>query len=677
MYIKRKAIFISSIFLICLLAQCSGLIKPSSAQVSSTLVRSRVQYGYWEITPVIDNILKDWSVSLSTSVSGGTVSAGSNPTYLNPQIFASRKDTTIDPDGNQYSFWTTKSAVSIGLPSANRNCQIYRSAPATNFALGEVYLSDYQGNHWSRLGYNNFTSAMSSLANWQIIQNYEQNTTYVYREIPYSFKVCFWTQGMAHYTTAPTNAWLFRYYYQSDDWFNGIDGAVFQPDKSYKMYYDFCNASYVDTLPVTAMLDLKIIAPLWTSSATQTIQSPDGTWKANYDNTWIGMLGAKVSGIHGGIIDASIDPSTVQGTVDQGATATARKTPDNYTGSRGQTAVIEPVPSQTAVAGSGTSKPAFTNTANPTQQAVPSGLPDGAIAKVTTNGGFPNVVADNIVLDPDVYESYFLSASTAQGAVLGQYQDEYLVQWNSSYYDPRNPSTLLNQYSSANANYINQTIISDIKNVDRTYSSSLSLDKDIPNELDVTLGATMRPALHSWYKNVHWTEKDVSRIAGFFGDQHFDITQNDNVLKVLAGQEVINVYITYTITFTVVMIDKYNQQRIPSTNLFAGDDLYAWVKQQLHNNSYEEYWNWQYQMYSVGGSTANVVLIIGVVAIVALWIYWFYTAYKTASRSGGHTKFWREFTNHWIMKLVITAIVIVLIIVLPLIMALFNIFRIF
>jgi len=669
---KLKSLFLFTLFLISTLS----IIPTSNGQeIEIELLRQRIQYGYWEITPVIENILTDWTVAEGTWLAGYAEEGSGFATLSQEQAIA--RSYIIDPDSNQYTSWRNRSAKNIGTVGEQIFSNIYSSAPPVGFAIGQIYLSDWSGKHWSQVSsssneplYDNFTQAIDNLAEWDTIINYEKNTTHIYREIPYSLKICFWTQGTADYTTETMSIPLLDYYHQDD--FLGLWGqgdAYYVPEASYEGYFDYVKESYVDIEPVTANLNLKIIAPLWTQSATQIIETPDGQMTAVYDNTWIGFLDAKVTDINGGHIDPSIPPTPAgqaEGIVDGGTIAPPPDEPEIYSsGSTQQT--ITPAPSKAGLQDTTIqTDPSSQRETLPPSNSFPADQSYGDISDY----GFPDISEGGLVEDPKFYESYFIAASQAMGASLGNVQGDYLVSWNDSY---QSLGLIVDgvgslqelEYAQAQANYINSTIIQEISDVDRQYSSDLALDREIPNSLDITLGATLKPALHTWFTDIEWVYKKFASEMVTLGGRHTNLKETaTNVISVLSGQEVINVYISYTVTFTTVMIDRYDLERTPATNRWSSDDLNPYIKHQLHNNTYDGgRYEFQIEYFDLAGTSNWITIAVWGLAV-GLWVFWIYRAYKK-SRPPSRTSFFGELKSGIIKKLIITlAIVIVVPIVL-------------
>jgi hypothetical protein len=652
MYKHRKILFIISLFL--LMTFISTPKSEGQGPVSTTILRQRVQYGYWEVTPVISNILTDWRVATGTW-SGSRIDIMGNYKTITQQQ-AANHDYLIDPDGDTFTLWQTRKAIDLGAYNTSFIANMYTSAPPVGFSVGHMYLSDANGIHWSKADgekYTNLSAAADGLSIWHVIPNYTTNKTYVYRQIPYSMKVCFWTQGVATYNYKSSYLPLLDYWWQdsalgAEVW--GYGSSYFKPDRSYGYTFDWVNESYLEMSPVKVGLNLEILAPLWTAQATQLIQSPDGSWQAKYDDSWIGIIDAKLSNIYGGYVDPTI-PATpagkTSGLVDGGQTGPAPTTPEIYTSGNKQQ-VITPAPSQAGTQGAN-----FTEDPDVTQGAIPySTIPDSDETNIAgaAPAGFPAVTSGGLVQDPKYYESYFLASSDAMGASLGNVQSEYIVQWNDTNYQSltglRDGSGNIQNinYNNANASYINSAIRNEITNVDRQYASDLALSVDIPNKYDITLGATLKPALHSWYTELDWVYKRYSSYMVTFGGRKHATEVHTNVVNILSGQEIINVFIQFTITCQIAIVDRYNNTRVPGANQYTDDDLTPWVKLNLHNNTYSETAEWYVTYYGDARDlfAGSFWLIFGVL----LLYFVAYKAYQKRKRyrlaEGGGQLSWME-----------------------------------
>ncbi len=683
---QLKGVFLLSLFL---LMPLQFLIPTTFGQGEVELIQQRIQYGHWEINPVINNVLTDWRVARS---SGGVPFA----TWVTPSASdVNMLNYIIDPDGvqkSQYRFFQQRQAADTEpQQGVSAKTNIYSSSPAVGFSVGQVYLSDYNGNHWSRLGYQNFTDAGDKLTNLRTIINPIRNATYIYREVPYSVKVCFWTQGKATYTYAPGGAIELFKLTKEREWALGQWDTV----SSYKMNWEYMNASWVDIDEVTAQLKMSIQAPLFTQQATRQIAAPDGSFTALYNDTWIGFIDAHVSKIDGGPIDTSLDlPAALEG-VNRPINATAEgssgdskmnlgsgPTGDVYTPSGGAAQqVVTPTVSQvgeTQNSGSPENIDAASSAGNPQTNSVDRGNL-GFIGTSSLNSaqvgtyvaaayGFPAPnnsrlldARNPIINDPNTQQSYFLSSNYAVGAQIGSAANKYVIRFNQSpEFDP--VSGTFTPTLSGNSNWINAEIRSQITEVNRQYSTDLALDRDIPNDLTFTLSATMQPGLHTWYKRINWDHKSFHQdwLLHFWeGGVSYAAPalkeQSTGVLKVINGQEVINVYMTYTITFTVVLIDRYNIKKAPATNVWATDQLDPWVKQQLHDDYYDEYYEYNVEFF--GGQGYFGIIFWAVFGIIM--VFHVIRAYNDGDRKAGKKSFY-EALGKWkgiLIKVVIAFIV--------------------
>lgn len=725
MYTKSKLLLILSLFLLTMFTTIT--IPPTQAQVSATLIRQRVQYGYWEIVPVIDNILTDWSVasghydkskSGSQAIDEGTIvwtykdEIKRNPWKINARNYI------IDPDGNTYNEaegrdaakfaesllvanplpprpsgypsdapWTWKEAEKFGYapyaPSQQSyTTQIYRGCPPVGFSVGNVYLSDPFGIHWSDANngaYPNTSAAIDALADWEVIPNYARNTTYIYREIPYSMKVCFWTQGYSDIPDQqPSEQFLLQGFFHQDSWGReawGIGAPYWVPSKSAYAKFFWVNESYIDADPVTANLNLKVMAPLWTARATDIIRSPSGDYLALYNDTWVGFLDARITNIYGGLVDPLVpapptgySPGNIQGVSTAPPPSVGDAPTQDYTKTVGsRTEKVTPTPSQAGVDAKDTYSPtqptgvsssfASSTTFSPEELvAIQDNTVVGRANDIPQEGdgqaftGFPEVVEGNIVLDPNYYEPYWLAASLAQGAALGNTQDVYLLEWSNQSF--AGLAALTNgigdlqyiNYLNAQANFVNHTaILSDITGTDRQYAEDLALDRDMPNVLDISLGATMKPAVHTWFKNIRWIYKEFGDQVWNYGDRHTQLrSKADNIIQVLAGQELLNVFMIFTITFTVVVVDRYNHEFVPGVNKYAGKDLIPWIKMQLHNNTYTETYEWSEVFFGWSGLFPQTFWLLFLVFVGYFLFYRAYNERKYAREKFGKTLGWLD-----------------------------------
>jgi hypothetical protein len=753
MHRKAKILFIIPLFL---LSVFTVLPSTSHAQQQQVLTRQTIQYGYWEIVPVIQNILTDWTVAKGTFYgTKGIVDEGTARITVDPYVAATTRNYLIDPDGNNYDSWESrpgaKQASNIYIPKtedeawaeilapvppaqreaakaamlAQKNdvwywamkkgvspytlltytaadslfrTNIYRSAPATGFSIGNVYLSDSFGNHWSIADggiYPNISAAVDNLAYWQVIPNYEKGVTYVYRKIPYSVKLCFWTQGYADIPkTQPSDSFLLQGFYYQDgfagNWW-GIDSPYWVQSKTAVASFDWVNESYIDADPVTTNLNFEILAPLWTSRATEIIQSPNGDYQATFNNTWIGFLDAYISNIEGGLINPDINIPDPPPQMKRKITGTVDGLPDIYITSAPSTAeviqqgnrrqVVTPAPSQAGVTEQVVRDP---KTDSGTQSAnwQSSSFTDeerGAIENdlvLTDDGlvwrGFPDLVEGNLVQDPDYYEPYYLAATLAEGASLGNIQEEYVQIWGNQTY--QSLAALTNgqgnlqyvNFVDAQANYVNYTIIkSDTTQVNRQYAEDIPLSLDIPNTLKLSIGATLKPAVHTWYKDITWVYKEFGDQVWGIGDRHTQLRNKaENIISVLSGQEILNVYMTFTITFTVVVIDRYDNSFVPGTNRYAGWDMAPWIKTNLHDNTYDETYEWYQTFYSTWPSIFGrwFWIIFGIVFLIS-WYRGASGKKSLAERlTGGAKVKWTDVLIEALPRALIMAFIIALII---------------
>lgn len=717
MYKKSKLLLIIALFLLTMFTTIT--IPPSHSQVSATLVRQRVQYGYWEIVPVVDNILTDWSVSAghfdksksgSQAIDEGTVAWNYAQELLRNPWKAQARNYIIDPDGNTFTAaeqrdaakyaeslripnplpprpsgypsdapWTWKEAEKFGyepyhISNQQYITQIYRGTPAVGFSVGNVYLSDPYGIHWSDANngaYPNVSAAVDALADWEVIPNYAKNVTLVYREIPYSMKICFWTQGYVDIPDKqPSETFLLQGFDHQDSfgyqaW--GIGDPYWVPGKTATAHFDWVNESYIEADPVTANLNLQVIAPLWTARATNIIKSPNGDFQAIYNDTWVGFLDAYISNIYGGPVDPTIpDPPTgySSGNIQGVSTAPPAQilpapTQDQTKTSGSRQEKVTPAPSQAGVDARDTYDPnadtsmdaAFQSTQTfDTSElgAIQSDQVVAADGSVWT--GFPKLTTGGLVDDPKYYEPYWLAASLAQGASLGNVQEEYVLDWGNETY--QGLAALVQgvgdiqrlNYLNAQANYINHTkILSDISDNNRQYAEDLALSADIPNVLDISLGATMKPAVHTWYENVRWVYKEFGDQVWSFGNRETRLKDKaDNTIQVIGGQEIINVFMTFTVTFTVVIIDRYNNEIVPGTNPYAGKDLIPWIKMQLHNNTYTETYEWSEVFFGWSGLFPQTFWLLFLVFIGYFLFYRAYNERKYAREKFGKTLGWLD-----------------------------------
>ncbi|MBW1931587.1 MAG: hypothetical protein ACTSRL_14380 [Candidatus Helarchaeota archaeon] len=705
MYRKRKTLFLLSLFIF---LPFLNLPVTYTQYIPASVERPRVQYGYWEIVPVIKDLSRDWWVGVGTYYKDtnyvDTNSIQQIKTLTDDQI--ARGVWLIDPDGDNY----LRNETRIGLDSGTARvavqpppdvvnyyqyisdpkswgsqhpdeptpemppdywlyvhgdknyCEytlhsrltnapesyvttIHRSAPPVGFAVGAVYPSTWNGIHWKRAGnggYDNLTEALDDISTTITIPNYATGETYIYRQLYYSMKVTFWTQGVVkQQTKAQTDDYLMAYFYQPDGWPGcGCDGTYFVEDKSYKGRFEWLKESFVEAEPVIAGLSMTMEAPLWTSRATEMIQTPDGDYKAYYNNTWIGFLGAEVTDITGGHINPSVAPPTPeryltnplwQNTIDRGILRPAPEsdevidktlvTPAPDSEARRGTAVDTP-PNPTAVSPTGTTNydPVYDSSryggAYSVLLADYADLPIDAIWK-----GFPKVVSSGtLVQDPKFYEPYFLASLQGLGGQIGQldpnwknkymagtsqnFVDSYQDTYARPFEDGSSQTLVPLDYQKAEANPIRATELTHLTSIPRQYAPSLALSQDIPNELSFTLTSVLKPALHSWTTNITWVYKEVTDAVTSFATRTQEVTRRDiEHWTVLSGQEILNVYMTYTLTFALAVIDRYNHQIVPTTNFYSGEQLDPWVKTILHNNTYNEHYEWYGEFYKPGVSS--------------------------------------------------------------------------
>jgi hypothetical protein len=709
MYKKFKLFFIIPLFILSLFT----LIPSTSHAQQQILTRQSIQFGYWEIVPAINNILTDWTVAKGVfSGTRGTVEGDTVRVTVDPYIAATTRNYIIDPDGDKYTEWESRPGVTQGkaanlyipkteaqlwdeilagvpadqkqaakdkLLSTNSNVwfwaaqrgiapytllgytaadslfrtHIYRSAPPVGFSVGNVYLSDPMGNHWSLADggiYPNVSTAVDYLADWQIIPNYEKDVTYIYREIPYSVKVCFWTQGYADIPkTQPSKSFLLQgFYYQDGGPIGfGSNAPYWIPSKTALASFDWVNESYIDADPVTANLNFEIIAPLWTSRASELIRSPNGDYQATFNNTWIGFLDAYISNIQGGLINPAVDVPDPPQSMRRGIVGTVDGLPNmEVTSARASAQVIQqgnrrqvvtPTPSQAGVTNRVERDPNIESTSTPGWQSTQFTTEEGGVIAAddfTSDDtgiryrGFPKILEGNLVADPNYYEPYFLSANLAMGSSIGNVQDEYITIWGNQTYQGvaglTNGKGTVQQlgFVNAQANYVNFTTIkSDVTNVNRKYAEDIPLSADIPNSQQLSIGATLKPAVHTWYKNINWIYKEFGDQVWSWNNRHTQLrTRGENTLSVVAGQEILNVWMTFTVTLTVAVIDRYDNDFVPGTNKYAGWDMTPWIKMNLHGNTYDEKYEWTQEFYSTWPSIfGNWFWIIFGVAFAILW----------------------------------------------------------
>jgi hypothetical protein len=691
---KRNSIAIVFLYITILFM---GLPTIATAQEEQDILEAqRVQFGYWEIVPVVENILDDWKVSVGTYTGGavgsfGTVEEGTGFTTLR-DVYGGTEPLNwlIDPDGSNYVWsgekeakfsenlkrqktreelitellatdggdheggqdwdpedlegasdgtlfdWASDAGIDPILTRVQTGegpiiTDIYKSAPPVGFSVGNVYLSDAFGNHWSKveggLFEDNYTQAVDSLSFLRVVPNYQKNISYIYREVPYSMKVCFWTQGIADFAPEVTedSYLVMGWYYQAESWFFGKIGferPYWIPSKTASASFQWVPEVRVEALPVTVGLDLDVIAPLWTARATEIIETPDGTYQALYNNTWIGFAGATITHIDGGIIDPSLpsipNAQPIDPTGKTAGTDTANfnnqiapETSELFSTDPNKAQKVTPAPSTQArdtaagfdtQATDGATDSWMYNNFNSDEVGSIMSVFDGE-----GNRGLPRLVEGGLVADIDVFEPYWLAASQAQESAMGNVQNVYTTSANGDYEDSWNNYQTITgieqgdgnvgilDYTNADANYIDHTQVeSDFVEVDRQYSDSLALSLDMPNRLSLKLGATMKPAVHSWYRALDWTEAT-------FRDQVWSINNREvrreggrNTIEVLAGMEVLNVYMTYTVTFNVIILDRYDHGFTPGVNRYTGDELAPWVKTILHDNYYNETYSWEF-----------------------------------------------------------------------------------
>lgn len=678
----QAALLITLSFL--LLFMSSSFVTNIHAQ---ELVQQRVRFGYWEIVPAINNILTDWKASVGTFYSvSGSVSEGTSFVDL-AEIYKGAKPTNwfIDPDRNSWTqtgtkvstysenlvqvksrdqiltelkglydpnMWPTLEGYSTDYlfqiatktwdlsPTQTRTqmglgpitTEIWQSAPPVGFSVGNVYMSDAFGNHWSKINNGefkyNYTKAIDTLSYMRVIPNYQRNVTYIYREIPYSMKITFWTQGQAYFAPAVSQSYLLMdWWYQDRGWFFGTIGSgapYYVPSKTASASFQYVPKISVEALPVTFNLDFDVIAPLWTAQATNIIKTPDGNYKALYNNTWIGFAGATITQIAGGLVDPTIpsiqnvQPIQVEGSfygVDTATTPPPTAAPANselfYT-SPTNSQKVTPAPSQQAsnTAGSYATNPQSTVSTFVNSPAFSDYERVGILGAEDANThqfGIPQVSEGGLVSDPDIYEPYWIASAQAQESALASVENVYKTsvngEYNASYgiyqaisgLDSGQGTISTVDYSKATAQSVDHTKIeSDIVNVDRQYAEDLALSLDMPNTLHLTLGATMKPAIHSWYRNIDWTYATYRDQVWSFNNEEVKREGSQNTIEILAGMEVFNVYVTYTLTFNVIVIDRYNHDFVPGTNRYTGDGLAPWIKTLFHYNYYNESLAWQY-----------------------------------------------------------------------------------
>jgi len=708
---KPKTLFL---FFILTVAIFLPIITVANAQedVELGLIRRKIRYGYWELAPTIDNIKTDWSVEWQGKVYKlGDVRS-------DEEII--RGLYTIDPDGDTYHWLKNKSAsttASAGYavtPGSVKEkvTQIHSSAPEVAFSVGQVYLSDASGIPWYKLGYENFTQAAQYLSNTIAVTNYIQNKTYVYRQIPYSFRVCFWTLGTATVNEAIGTHKIYSYEMEKTGrvlWNFGtfpVGKQEYKEMDSYYVQYAWADKTYVDVDPIECNLQINIEAPLFTSFATQRIETPYGTTFL-YNNSWIGIVDATVQNIQGGAIDPNFPTTETYA----------------YTGPTGQSILVKTgeVKSNLGVA-SRTSPPDLEQYTVGTQKQTiqPSVVAEEPIAldnivPSANYGGFSNiqsaygdyspngVSASNAqtdyvarqtssigasatggvvgrpkgwlgayeYADPNYWDAYYVATSQATGASLGNPQDLYVVQWNASQeFDPETSKFYDFDYEGASANYVNRQIINEITSdqIDRQYSDVMALDVEIPNSLALTLGAKMQPALHTYTRTINVHEQVWRQEYKCFGGGWQTpgiLKEADYTFEVIKGQEVVNVFCTYTITFTVVMIDKYGHD-IPLTNIRAGDGLTPFLDTIIHNDTGTDQYDYSVKL-TLWYENANTWTWVAWAIVGGLWAYWIYSAYRK-SKTDKTKSFFGHLRQGIIWKIIITAVVII---VVPMVLSIF------
>jgi hypothetical protein len=673
MYKKTKTTTILLLFLV--FSLITTIPFPlSHAQAAVELIRQRIQYGYWEVNPVIDNILSAWRIRDSELMQG-----------IGPWAYVTQQDAInsyylLDPDGNNiatvkpgtasssWHLYQDRSAFGKAIPSnikvSQNRTQIYSSAPKVGFSIGQVYLSNNQGTHWQDLGYSNFTNAMDNLVQTQTVVRYDTNATYVYRIIPYSVKVVFWTEGRAFvlptdvtHVTVP----LFKFTQEDGSW---VDATI-HTIQYYTVDLDFINRSFVEADEVTCQLDLSLEAPLYTSKATQLISTPDGGFKATYDNTWIGFMDLKVAKIEGGPIDTAFD-------VPQQVTGANVPIVANQTGSTNDPKIqYAPAPTtqtktykgseqvtQPGVPLTGETANSYSKPVNDYQSEDPYANPLDRVTPASGNGfdggtimnqwlaydGYGSFRKSNLIADPQTEQSYFLASPVAVGSLIGQKQNVFAIKYNTSAnpfleqeFDPRTGTFYPKTVGEITANSINTEVRSQLATADRQFSTDIALSADIPNKLDFTIGATMKPGIHTWFTNATVKYKQYHQDLRLWFEPYAtgyappELQRQDTFnLRLIQGQEVVNVYMAYTLTFNVAMVDRYNITQYPATNQYASDELNPWIKQKMHDNYYDEYYEYNVIMPWWAPYTNN--FWIGFLIGLGVILYWSYSKYNSMKK---------------------------------------------
>jgi len=709
---------VSLLIFIVLLTSVNIPAVPATAQ-KVTIAQEQLKYGYWEISPTIENVLDDFSVIAwyrnydptssnllepDESFSASATLGKYREMYAGEYGVSADNVYTIDPDGNGYHQWGNRagtwtssskwdtaystipfnvidtSAGNFGgdqqalldyidgktdpFPSMGQQVgpitQIFSSAPEVAFSIGDVYLSDKDGTHWSKLGYANMSEAARELSTTIPIVNNIQNTTYVYKQIPYSFKVLFWTLGDCSYSESFMRANVYQYWQEKIGPLGMVGKGVYYLRDSYDINFDYVDKAYADIDTVEANLEVNIEAPLFTSRATDQFASPDGQITFYYNNTWIGLMNAKVSGIYGGAISPYVPTSSTYGdyiTDINGGTVNNPKGATLPTGNvlNGDIADVPPKEVHNFGGGEKVIQPTVkTDVAllddqqnHQTTYNDPKFTPDaqfeigdGTSAEAwrwfQEHGVKPGITESALpaerMADPEYWTSYLVAPTAALYGSLANPKRVYVLEWNDSdTYNPMEGKFFSTDYTDAESNYINKAIIDEISanKIDRQYSEAMALDREIPNKLTLSLGAKLRPALHTWTDHIEF-ERSVWRHEWVFLHGWLPPIEEHSakpVFDVISGIEIVNVFLTYTITFNVVMIDKYGYDT-PITNVNADDDLRPWIGQLIANNTYDRYYNYDIVMRGERNFASSItVAIIGV-----LWIAWVYTAYKKSKQ---------------------------------------------
>jgi hypothetical protein len=694
---KTQAKAIPLLFLILV----SGLVVPMFAPVAiaqgeTKVKRITLKYGYWEVAPVIENVLTDFTVEhLGNVYALGDVRSD--------QDLIAGKYNTMDVDGNakgatenfvgvvetteevveevppelqdllgeeivkvvprdpadiqadydnldalmmladeatpSYHWYKTISgsdmaSASMGSPDPDvsyKKTYIWSSAPEVAFSVGQVYLSDAYGTHWAGLGYENTSQAAESLSNTVTMTNTIQNATYIYREIPYSFRVVFWTMGDCEVSHAMGSHKI--YSYEEEDVILGFGQSSYTEKDSYSIQYSWVDKAWADIDEVEANLKINIETPLFTSRATQEIHSPDGTVTFYYNDTWIGIMDASVQNIIGGAIDTRVPISpaypnglptgTVSSEIPTSVARSGLPDQENYViGTHTQT--IQPGLDAEAVLEGDEDGYVHTSSSGD----FGDGTPDSVYRDIQDNpyGYNPpgGAITDIDMTDPEHWEPYQVATTQAMGASLAHPQYEYIVSWNdSSEYDPNTGELYPFDYEDGKGKWINSQIISEVSSdqINRVYSPQLELDREIPNSMTLSLGARLKPALHiSTTKHTIEQQRWRREYMIFFGWQDAGLESRNNYnFETISSVEILNVFCTYTVTFTVMMIDKYNND-VPLTNIYAQDSINPYIQKPLHNDTYDKQYDYQSEHFLWYNSifTWIIMAIVGVIVVIVV-----------------------------------------------------------